>query len=102
MKDCIAERTLLYSEKGSDEKIEFQIRIGTPHIVQQAEVDFEVDGETAACVLEVTGPFGIDEKTYGADLLQALQLSVDVDTRLRAITEGYEIYFPSGEQYFEG
>ena len=42
MKKIIAERGLLYSEKGSDKKYEFKICIGAPFPVVQDDVDFEI------------------------------------------------------------
>jgi acyl carrier protein len=41
------------------------------------------------------------EKIYGADSLQALQLAVNVEPTLIRIGKKYDLYFPTGEGYFE-
>lgn len=97
-----AERKLLVAEKGSDSRTSLAIKIGLPYIVVQDSVSFAVDGETAACEIDIVGlgePF--NEVTYGADLLQALQLSADIDPILKCFSKKYDFFFLTGEPYFE-
>ena len=99
---CIAERRLLYSSKRGTERIPFVIRVFEPHRVEQNEVSFPVDGDTACCILEFYGlPEAVEDQIFGADSLQALQLAVNVDPVLKRLTEKYDFYFPSGEGYFD-
>jgi len=61
MNKFIAERKLLYSSKGSDDKKEFIVRIAIPYIVEEGTVSFPIDEITAGCHLEFEG---IDEEPY--------------------------------------
>jgi len=102
MKDYAATRTLLISEKGKEVRSQLTIKIGIPYVVKQDQVNFEVDGETSACEVEINGlNEAFREITYGADLLQALQLSADVDPLLKRFSNIYDFYFKTGEPYFD-
>jgi hypothetical protein len=98
----IAERHLLFSEKGESMRKSLVIRIFTPRLVDPASVSFEVAEGTAVCTVEFDG---ISDETlgdtYGADSLQALQLAVDVEPVLRRLSEHYDFYFLTGEGYFD-
>jgi len=102
MTECAAKRRLLASRKGESFRREVVIKVGLPYVVKQDEVDFPVDGEVSGCELSIEG---LDESfslvTYGADQLQALQLSVDIDLILKRLAENYDFYFPTGHAYFE-
>ena len=103
MKEWIAERTLVFVEKGSTERRELAIRIGCPYVVDPEKVNFQVSQGTAACAVEFVGLENeYLDQVYGADLLQALQLAADVDPTLKRFAKKYDFFFPTGEPYFEG
>ena len=100
--EYIAERRLLVAKKGSCSRNELIIKVSSPYIVQEGTVNFPIDEETSGCDVEIIGldkPF--HETTYGADLLQALQLAADIDPTLERFTKDYDFYFTTGEPYFE-
>ncbi len=102
MKEYAAERNLLVAKKGSDFRTELSIKVGLPYIVSQNTVNFIVDGEAGACEVDIFGlaePF--NEVTYGADLLQALQLAANIEPVLQRLSNNYDFYFTTGEPYFE-
>ena len=102
MKDCIAERNLVVIQKETGVSTELSIKIGRPYIVPKGSVSFQVDANTAACEIEISGLCDpIREVTYGADLVQALQLASDIDPILKRFTKSYDFYFKDGEPYFE-
>lgn len=98
----IAERRLYWAPKGQDDRSEFTIRIGAPALVEPSSVDFAVNKLTGACRREYQGfPVEINDTIYGADVLQALQLAVDVDSTLKRFSDRYDFFFPTGEPYFD-
>jgi len=102
LKQYAAERTLLVSKKGEGARAELIIKVGIPYLVSRENVAFEVDERTFACEVDIFGlskPF--NEVTYGADLLQALQLSANIDPLINRLSRDYDFYFPTGELYFE-
>tara|TARA_R110002096_G_scaffold317112_1_gene511570 strand:- start:279 stop:644 length:366 start_codon:yes stop_codon:yes gene_type:complete len=97
----IAERRLHWAPKGQSERLEFTIRIGAPTVVEPGSVEFPVNEATGACRREYHGfPVKINDTIYGADVLQALQLAVDVDSTLKRFSDRYDFFFPTGEPYF--
>jgi hypothetical protein len=102
MKEFIAERRLLYALKGSDIRQEFVVRLGTPYLVQEGMVNFSVGEEGCwGCHVEIEG---LDEKyseVYGADSLQAINLASNVEPFLKRLQKKYDLFFPSGESYFD-
>jgi hypothetical protein len=102
MRRWIAERTLLYATKGGDARQQLVVRVSEPYLVRPGTVTFPVSPETAACSVEITGlNQPIHDEVYGADLLQALQLAANVEPMLRRLSRDYDLYFSSGEPYFE-
>lgn len=98
----IAKRSLLYSVKGSSEKIPFDFCVFHPFEVQAGTVSFDIGNGVVACRYEIFGlPETISDTCYGADSIQALQLAGDVDSCLRMYRNRYDFFFLSGEQYFE-
>ena len=98
----IAERHLLFSEKGKSERKPLVIRIFSPRLVDPASVSFRIADGTAVCTVKFDGIS--DESlcdTYGADSLQALQLAADVEPVLKRLSSKYDFYFPTGEGYFD-
>jgi hypothetical protein len=101
-KTVIAERHLLFSEKGQSERRPLVIRIFAPRPIDPCSVSFEVSPGTAVCTVEFDG---ISDETlgdtYGADSLQALQLAADIEPVLKRLSHRYDFYFPTGEGYFD-
>lgn len=102
MTQYIAERKLLYSLKGDDARKEFIIRLSAPYLVQDGMVNFPVGEEGCwGCHVEIAG---LDEKyseVYGADSLQAINFASDVDHFLKRLQKKYDLFFLSGEPYFD-
>ena len=102
MTTYIAERRLLFSPKTSDERSELTIRIGAPFVVEEGSVDFPVGEGISGCRVEFDGLTGeYCDTVYGADLLQALQLAVNVEPTLERLRKKYDFFFPTGEPYFD-
>jgi len=95
----IAERHLIFSEKGKTERKPFVIRIFAPKPVDPASVSFRVVPGTAVSLVQFDESLGA---TYGADSLQALQLAADIEPVLKRLSTHYDFYFPTGEGYFDG
>src|ERR1700682_2689748 len=98
----IAERHLVFSNKGKSERKPLVIRIFAPTPVDPASVSYQVAPGTAVCAVEFDGiPDETLGDTYGADTLQSLQLASDVDAVLKRLSSDYDFYFPTGEGYFD-
>jgi hypothetical protein len=98
----IAERKLLFSEKGRLERKPLTIRIFAPRLVEAGSPAFHPDHEAAGCIVEFDGLPGVTpQEIFGGDTLQALQLSVDVEPVLKRLSKTYDFYFPTGEGYFD-
>jgi len=103
MSQCIAQRRLLYSLKGNNERIPFVVQILAPRELKEGEVEFDFNEGTAVCSVQFMGlPGATPEHIYGADSLQALQLAADVEPILKRLSQKYDFYFPTGEGYFDG
>jgi len=101
MKDSIAERNLSCCVKGSDARIELTIRIGKPFPVTDGMVNFKVEGSFFGCSIDV---IGIEEKhpdVFGADSMQAVNIASNIEPFLRRLKNKYDLYWLSGEPYFE-
>ena len=102
MTGIIARRPLQYSAKGESRRRDIEVRVYAPHALVEGDVAFDFGEGAAGCRLEIVGLPGVfDEVTYGADSLQALQLASNVDVLLRALQMKYDLFFPTGEPYFE-
>ena len=98
----IAERRLVFSEKGSSERKSLLIRICAPQPVDPGSVQFRPDADTSSCLVEFDGiPDANRGEIYGADSIQALQLAVDIEPMLKHLSKRYDFYFPTGEDYFD-
>jgi hypothetical protein len=98
----IAERRLVFSEKGSSERKPLLIRVFAPQPVDPDSVQWRPDADTSSCVVEIDGiPDANLGEIYGADSKQALQLAVDIEPVLKRLSKRYEFYFPTGEGYFD-
>ena len=101
MKKFIAQRKLLYSLKGEDVRNEFVIGITAPYIVDQSMVSFPIGNGFMGCDVQISGLEEDGSKVYGADSLQALNLASDVESFLKVLQKKYDLYWLSGEPYFE-
>ncbi len=98
----IAERKLVLSNRESKDRAQVFVRVYAPFPVVPGSVSFSVADGVAGCKYEIVGlPLPISDTCYGADALQALQLAVDVEPMLRRLAKTYDIYFESGEPYFD-
>lgn len=101
MHNFIAERHLLFSGKGEALKKELVIRIGEPYQLKEGEVSFDVSDGVFGCHVQVDG---IDEnytEVYGADSIQALNLATNLEPFLKRMQKKYDLYWSSGDPYFE-
>jgi len=102
MTNPIAERKLLFSEKGQPERKRLTIRVFAPRPAPTDSPAFHPDHEAAGCTVEFDGlPDVTFGEIFGADSLQALQLAVDVEPVLKRLSKTYDFYFPTGEAYFD-
>jgi hypothetical protein len=101
MKSFIAERKLLYSLKGSDLRNELIVRVSMPF-----QVDAAIFGKSGAepcfgCHIELVGVDETISDVYGADSLQAINIASDVESILKRLENKYNLYWASGDPYFE-
>ena len=101
MKNFVAKRKLLYSLKGCDIRKEFVIGIGAPYPVNQSSVAYAIGGEVSGCDLRLEGLDEEDETIYGADSLQAVSLASNVEAFLKRLQRKYDLFWLSGEPYFD-
>lgn len=97
----IAERKLRYAEKDSNQKKNFTIRISMPFVVRQSMVNFPLDGEMFACQIEVENLNESYPFVYGADGIQAINLASNLEPFIKRLQEKYDIFWESGDPYFE-
>lgn len=102
MTKIIAERKLLYSQKSSDARHELVIRIGAPYNVTQDMVKFPIGEGLVGCHVETSG-LGNEytHEVYGVDGIQALELASNIEPYLESLSKKYNLYWPTGEDYFE-
>lgn len=102
MEKFIAKRELLYSLKESSTRQKFCIRISAPYLIEEGMVSFRFDPGTAACKIEFDGlPDSLTEVVYGMDSLQAVNLASNIEPLLGRLQKKYDLYWLSGEPYFE-
>lgn len=97
----IAERKLLFSPKGKQERRPITIRVSAPSLIEQGSVNFRFDEGTAVCTIEFEGLGEESVDVHGADSIQALLMAADIDRYLKGMKRRYDFYFPNGEPYFE-
>ena len=102
MNKIIAQRKLLFSSKGSTDKKALLVNIFEPRPIDQHEVDFPVHPGASSCKVEIDGlPDEFIEEVHGADSIQSLAFAVEIDGYLKSLQKKYDIYWPSGEPYFD-
>lgn len=96
----IAERKLLFSQKGTDDRRSLCIRIFAPHLVEEGTVNFQVSPGMARCVVAFVE---INEEVdfYGMDSVQALALTANLDEYLKHFDKTYDFFWLTGEPYFD-
>lgn len=99
--EIIAERKLLFSEKGNSKRVSFAVRISAPYIVRQEEVKFSVDGIVAGCHVELDGLNEPAFEVYGMDSLQAVNMASDIEPLLKRLSSKYDFFWLTGEPYFD-
>jgi len=99
----VAKRVLFYSEKGSNIRNKFIIRIGFPYLVDEDRVDFTVgDEDLFGCHIETEGlKDEYQHEVYGVDEVQAINIASDIEPFLIRLQKKYDLYWQSGEPYFE-
>jgi hypothetical protein len=99
----IAGRKLAFSAKEDSERKPLLIRIFAPKPVDPGSHLFRPDVETSSCIFEFEGiPNVKPSETFGADSIQALQLAIsDVEAILKRLSDRYDFFLPTGEDYFE-
>lgn len=102
MNKIIAKRELLYSAKGDDARKPLAVIIREPQPIDESEVDFPVHPGASVCRVEIEGlPDDFIEESHGADSIQALSFAIEIDGYLKSLYKKYDIYWPSGEPYFD-
>ena len=98
----VATRELLYSQKGSSDRRKFVVRVSAPYPIEEGTVNFEFHPGASVCEIELDGlPEDFAEKVYGVDSIHALSLATDIDPYLKRVEKKYDLYWSSGEPYFE-
>lgn len=101
MEKVVAERKLLYSQKGETKRKSLIVKVSTPHLVDENSVDFAFAQGIARCTIEFDGIPEKDVDVFGADTLQALNLATDVEGYLKGLQKKYDLFWLSGEPYFD-
>lgn len=92
----------MYSQKGSFEKSNFVVRVSAPYPIEEGSVNFQFRPGDYVCEVEFCGlPETFIEKVYGVDAIQAVFLAANVDGYLKGLEKKYDLYWLSGEPYFE-
>lgn len=96
----VAERALLYSRKGSDEKRAAVFQVHAPR--PDPGSDSESDGSRGyVCIVCFKGIDLPSLDVHGIDTLHALAQACDLDVLLRGVKSRFTFYWPGGEHYFD-
>jgi hypothetical protein len=101
MANYIAERHLLFSEKGGSAIRNLWVRVSAPSPIDQETVKFPVDDDMAVCHVEFNGLDEYSFDVYGMDSLQAVNMASNIDAVLERLGKKYDFYWSSGEPYFD-
>ena len=102
MRTFIATRELVYARKGSPDRRRFIIRVSAPYPIEKGAVNFEFHPGDSVCEIEFDGlPENLVEKVYGIDSIHALSLATNIDPYLKGLEKKYDLYWLSGEPYFD-
>lgn len=98
--EYIAERNLLYSEKGSSVRKEFSIRISKPFIINKEDAKPPIEEGFVSCRIDISGLIEKYPDVYGVDSLQAVNLASNVESLLKRLQKKYDIFWLDGNPYF--
>ena len=101
MTQFIAERHLLFSEKNDGSRKNLTIRVSAPSVVKPEAVNFPVDGVASVCRVEVIGLTEYSHDVHGMDSMQAINLASDIESLIRRLSSNYDIFWATGEPYFD-
>ncbi len=101
MERFVAERRILYSLKGSGIRKELIIRLCAPEIVAKNAPNNAVGAECAICRVVIEGIPEPYSDVYGMDTFQAVNMASNVEPFLRRISKIYDLFWLSGEPYFD-
>lgn len=97
----LAERKLLCSNKGSNDRKEIVVKISEPFVATKDNAKFPVDGVISGCRVEIVG---LDEPgfdLFGMDSLQAVHLASDIESLIKRLSSKYDFFWITGEPYFD-
>lgn len=101
MAGYIAERRLLFSEKGGSTRRNLWVRVSAPGPIDPKTVKFPVDDDMAVCHVEFDGLDVHSFDVYGMDSLQAVNMASNIEAVLERLSKKYDFYWLSGEPYFD-
>lgn len=98
----IAKRRLSYKAKGDSTLKEFTVCISEPYLLTEGSVDIPFAEGAAGCVISFDGLPEKEHAVIGGDTLQALEIAVgSAESTLRRLSKKFDIYFDTGESYFD-
>ena len=101
MKRFIARRNLMYALKGSNIKKEFSVGICAPFKELSDYKDIINNDDFYGCIIMFSGINEPEEVVYGMDSLQAINLASNVEAILTRLGKKYDIFWSTGEPYFD-
>jgi hypothetical protein len=103
MSKFIAERKLMYSIKGESKRYDLVIGLTPPYWVKESpDGNYRYEHELCVCRVEFDGlPELLIREAYGTDSVQAVGLASNIDGYIRGLEKKYDIFWPTGEPYFE-
>ncbi|WOS41135.1 hypothetical protein [Xanthomonas rydalmerensis] len=101
--ELIAERALLFSEASGSDLNELKVQIFSPTFADLTGLNAKLDQGAAICVVRFLGIAEPDVEIHGIDGVHALSQAADVDSLLKVVAKknGYQLFWTSGEPYFE-
>jgi hypothetical protein len=97
----IANRELLFSEKGKPARAILRVSVSEPRIADRTASGVELDAQAAVCTISFEGLGIADVEVHGADSLHALAQASDVDRYLRGMSKKFDFFWPNGDPYFD-
>jgi hypothetical protein len=97
----IANRELLFSEKGKPARASLRVSVSEPTIVDRTASGVKLDAQAAVCTISFEGLGIADVEVHGADSLHALAQASDVDRYLRGMSKKFDFFWPNGDPYFD-
>lgn len=99
--EYIAERELLFSDKGDSIRKKLRIRASAPKAIDPKTVSFPVTGPMAVCHVQLVGLDDYSFNVYGMDSLQAINLASNIEELLKRLSSKFDFFWSSGEPYFD-